>query len=73
MTLKTTYPCCGKPSRFRAIDGIPTEIYDRHCTECDTRWSVRRVTLPNNVNGVRIDRLEWLDTQSHEYVRKYAS
>jgi hypothetical protein len=73
MILKSTYPCCGKPARLRTIDGVTTEICDRHCTECDTRWSVRRVTLPNKVKGVRIDRLEWLDTKSHEYVRKYAS
>lgn len=61
LTLGTTYPCCGKVARFRAIDRIPRERYERICHGCGTRWTVTRTFLADR-DGVRLDKLEWADT-----------
>lgn len=71
LTIRTEYPCCGRPARLRAIEGVPSETYARRCRECETRWWVQRTKLPERVASVRIDRLDWLDTKSREYVKKY--
>lgn len=60
LTLNTTYPCCGKVARFRAIDRVPRERYERVCHACETRWEVTRSSLGER-DGVRLDKLEWAD------------
>jgi len=60
LTLGTTYPCCGKVARFRAIDRIPRERYQRDCVACDTRYAVTRTHLGER-DGVRLDTLDWVE------------
>lgn len=59
LTLRTTYPCCGKRARIAAVAGVPRERYDRVCEQCDTRWEVLRRGL--TVRGAQVDLLEWVD------------
>jgi hypothetical protein len=60
LTLGTTYPCCGKVARFRAVDRVPRERYERVCLACDTRWTVTH-TYHGDRDGVRLDLLDWAD------------
>lgn len=61
LTLNTTYPCCGKVARIRAIDRVPRERYARTCVACDTRYEVTRALLGER-DGVRLDTLTWQET-----------
>lgn len=60
LTIGTTYPCCGKVARFRALDRVPRERYARVCYACCTRWEIARTTVGER-DGVRVDRLNWTD------------
>lgn len=59
LTLKTTYPCCGKVCRLHSVPAVPRERFDRVCKQCDTRWEVERRGLA--VKGAHVDLLEWVD------------
>lgn len=69
LTLRTSFPCCYRRARFRAIDGVPIESYLRRCVPCETTWSIRRETI--QTGAVRMDRLDWLDTATRLYTRQY--
>jgi hypothetical protein len=71
ITLRAAFPCCYRVARLRAIVAVPIETYRRRCAPCETSWSIRRETIATG--KVRLDRLEWLDTRSHDYVRMYGS
>jgi hypothetical protein len=57
-TLKTTYPCCGKPARIDVVNLVPRQKYVRVCNRCRRIWEVERTTLSEQ-DGMRIDRLDW--------------
>ena len=59
MTVRTVYPCCNKPARFRVWTAVSRERYKRVCQACDTRWSVVRRVVARP--GVRLDILDWND------------
>lgn len=61
VTLNTTYPCCGGPARFRAVEAVPVERYSRRCPNCSQGWEVRREHLPLSKApaGMRMDYMEW--------------
>jgi hypothetical protein len=71
LMLATTYPCCERPARLRAIVEVPRETYRRRCAGCETTWQVARTTTMLG-GGVRVDCLTWTDTCSTDYVRQYA-
>lgn len=58
LTLFTTYPCCGRASRLRALEMVPREKYDRACRRCEILWAVTR-TIVAAKGGVRVDMLVW--------------
>ncbi len=69
LTIRTTYPCCGRSCRIRAVDGVPAQRYERRCRGCNTRWDIKRQMIA--APPVRIDRLDWLDCNDRVYVRTY--
>jgi hypothetical protein len=71
-TLRTTYPCCGGQSRLSAHTEIPRESYMRICPQCHTTYLVERRTLQQPIAaGIIIDQLDWTDTATWLYIRKY--
>lgn len=67
--IATTYPCCGGAARIAATPGLPSEIVDRRCPTCETRYEVHRRTLERG--GIRVDILDWLDTRTRLFTRQY--
>lgn len=72
ITLKTKRPCCGRASTFTAVVCIPRETYTRRCLPCETTWRVERTELRDS-GGVRVDKLEWVDTKTRLYTLKYGT
>lgn len=70
ITVKATYPCCGKQARLTVLTDFPKEAYTRRCRECETTWDIRRSSIPFLGDGF-IHRLEWQDTAGREYQQRY--
>lgn len=67
--IKSVYPCCSGPCRFRTTNHIPKETYDRTCAKCGTKWTVIRTTAQMGIEAAeplrrldRIDVLRWETT-----------
>lgn len=76
--LRTTYPCCGAPARFKVTPGVLRSAVTRvhFCAPADETGTAYRVSVVSSstaVRGVDLHALTWLDLASPEAEAAYGT
>lgn len=57
LVIRTTYPCCNRQARIKAVDFVRKQTVTRTC-KCGKKWDIT-ITLITQNPDMWIHKLEW--------------